>query len=510
MREKRKSVPSRTAAANPPAPTPEAPPSAWQLKFAALGRSRWVFVLLSILLLLPIYWQPRVEAGDLSSHIYNSWLAQLIESGKLQGLVIVSQTTNVLFDFLLNTLFRTVGPELAQRIAVSIAVLTLIWGAFAFVSTAAGRRAWNLLPCIAMLAYGWVFHMGFFDFYLSMGLCFWGLALTWELKPKLVAIAVPVFLLAYTAHALAFAWAIALAAFLWASTKLPERKRTLLTAVSIAMMLLVRVAVSSKLVTRWSPDQFALTTGADQLRVFDDKYYFLFIALLIVWGLFFIDLMRTRGAKAVGLSMPFQFFVLSAAGVFLLPGMVLIPGYRHALVYISERMSLGVGVCVCALLAGARPRAFSQYALAGVAAVFFAFLYRDERVLNILEQRMQNVVEKLPAGQRVVNGLVDDDSMRINTLAHMIDRVCIGRCYSYANYEPSTWQFRIHAVAPNPYVIDDYKDSFALQTGQYVVRDRDLPLYELVGDDAGHLGLISLPAGSRNGARAWKTLPDLL
>jgi hypothetical protein len=467
-------------------------------------------VLASILLLAPCYWQPLVEAGDLSSHIYNSWLAQLIETGRMQGLVIVSQTTNVLFDFILSGLFRAVGPELAQRLAVSLAVLTLIWGAFAFVSAAAGRRAWNLLPCIAMLGYGWVFHMGFFDFYLSMGLCFWGLAFTWGLKPKGVAIAVPIFLLAYSAHALAFAWALALAVFLWVATKLPERKRALLTAGAMGLMVLVRLAVSSKLATRWSPGQLALTTGADQLRVFDDKYYYLFIALLVVWGLFFIDLMRTRGARAVGLSMPFQFFVLSAAGVFLLPGMVLIPGYRHALVYISERMSLGVGMCVCALLAGARPRAFSQYALTGVTVVFFAFLYRDERILNTFEQRMQNVVEALPPMQRVVNGLVDDDSMRINTLAHMIDRVCLGRCYSYANYEPATWQFRIHAVAPNPYVIDNYKDSYALQMGQYVVQPRDLPLDEVTGDNAGRLGIIRLEAGSMNGARAWKILPDLL
>ena len=243
MAAKRKSPPSQAVAVDPPpAPTPE-----WQLKIAAFGRTPWAFVLASLILLLPCFWQPRVEAGDLSSHIYNSWLAQLIESGKLQGLVIVSQTTNVLFDFILSGLFKTFGPELAQRLAVSIAVLTLIWGAFAFVSAAAGRRAWNLLPCIAMLAYGWVFHMGFFDFYLSLGLCFWGLALTWDLRPKRFAVAVPVFVLAYTAHALAFAWAVALALFLWVATKLPERKRALLTASAIGLMLVLRLGISSQL-----------------------------------------------------------------------------------------------------------------------------------------------------------------------------------------------------------------------------------------------------------------------
>jgi hypothetical protein len=162
------------------------------------------------------------------------------------------------------------------------------------------------------------------------------------------------------------------------------------------------------------------------------------------------------------------------------------------------------------LLAGARPKAFSQYALAAVTLVFFGFLYRDERILNMFEQRMQNVVQALPPYQRVVSGIVDDDSMRINALTHMIDRVCIERCYSYANYEPATWQFRIHAVQPNPYVIDNYKDSFGLQTGQYVVQQRDLPLFEVVTDDSGRLGIVSLQPGSTNGVRPWKILPDLL
>ena len=86
-------------------------------------------------------------------------------------------------------LFGVFGAEWAQRIAVSIAVLTFVWGAFAFVSAVARGRAWHLLPCIAMLAYGWVFHMGFFNFYLSMGLCFWAMRLAWDLSPRRVSIA---------------------------------------------------------------------------------------------------------------------------------------------------------------------------------------------------------------------------------------------------------------------------------------------------------------------------------
>src|ERR1700721_606748 len=141
-------------AADAPAPA-SAPQPEWVAKLAALGQSPLGYILASILVLLPCCWQARIQAGDLSSHIYNSWLAQLTEAGKLPGLIVANQATNVLFDWILSGLFRAVGPDLAQRLAVSIAALTFVWGAFAFVSAASGRRPWNLLPCLAMLTYGW-------------------------------------------------------------------------------------------------------------------------------------------------------------------------------------------------------------------------------------------------------------------------------------------------------------------------------------------------------------------
>src|ERR1039457_1291581 len=158
--------------------TPAASPGRRGL--AALIGSKWVYALVSLLFLIPCYWQPRIQGGDLWSHIFNSWLSQLIESGRLQGLVMVQQTTNILFDLILSGLFKVVGPEAAQRIAVSLAVLTFVWGAFAFIGAVGGRRPWHLLPRIGMLAYGWVYHMGFFNFYLSLGLCFWGLSIVWD------------------------------------------------------------------------------------------------------------------------------------------------------------------------------------------------------------------------------------------------------------------------------------------------------------------------------------------
>ena len=75
-------------------------------------------------------------------------------------------------------------------------------------------------------------------------------------------------------------------------------------------------------------------------------------------------------------------------------------------------MSLGVGICVCALLGSGRPRVFERYALIAVAVVFFGFLYRDERILNAIQDRMQGAVAQAGPGERVVSG-VEDRYLRI-------------------------------------------------------------------------------------------------
>ena len=490
-------------------PVPPTVPPAKNGLGAALGRSRWLYVLVSLLLLAPCYWQPRVQAGDLASHIYNSWLAHLIESGHLQGLTIVGQSTNILFDLMLSGLFKLLGAEAAQRISVSLTVLIFIWGAFAFSAVVSGRRPWQMLPCIAMLAYGWVFHMGFFNFYLSLGLCFWALALLWKPSARRAGAAAPILILAYLAHALPVVWTAGLIGYLLLAGRLSPKSRVYAIAGFLTAMIVAHVVIGGTMVMRWSPQQITVSTGLDQVWVFDAKYYAVMVGLLLVWALMFLNLIRLSDARQVLSSMAFQFCAISAAGVFILPSTVLIPGFHHALVYIAERMSLGVGICVCAMLAASRPRRFVQYALVMVSVVFFGFLYRDERALNSFEDRMQDTVATLPPGQRVISA-IDDPTLRVNALAHIIDRVCIGRCYSYANYEPSTAQFRIRVDKENPFVAATYQDSWLLQVGAYVVKDRDLPLYQVDLDGGGRMVIKSLRAGAPSGSTSWKVLGDLL
>jgi len=145
---------------------------AQSLSFGALKFvvDRWLPVLaISAVLLLPCFWHKRIEAGDLASHTYNAWLAQLIARGNAPGLYLVRQWNNVLVDLALAKLVNAVGFVAAEKIVVPACVLIFFWGAFAFIAAATRRPPWFLVPAIAMIAYGWTFQMGFMNYYLSLG-----------------------------------------------------------------------------------------------------------------------------------------------------------------------------------------------------------------------------------------------------------------------------------------------------------------------------------------------------
>jgi hypothetical protein len=85
---------------------------------------------------------------------------------------------------------------------------------------------------------------------------------------------------------------------------------------------------------------------------------------------------------------------------------------------------------------------------------------------------------------------------------HLVDRACMGHCFSYANYEPSTGQFRLRATLRNGVVVSSNSDSKALQRGDYLVRVSDLPLYQIYscGQDTTDLCVRSVNAGEMNGS----------
>ena len=465
-----------------------------------LARPAVARMAVSILVLIPCFWQSRIQAGDLSSHLYNAWLAQLVERGQAPGLSVVKQSNNILFDLMLSGLFRAFGPGPAQRIAVSLAVLIFFWGAFAYVRSCSVQRPkapWQLAPCLAMLAYGWVFHMGLFNFYISLGLCFGALALGSRRNRWGFAAALPLLGIAYVAHALPVGWAAGALIYYWIARSIAPRRRMMLLAAALAALVALAVILCARYRGEWAAGQFSALSGAEQTWVFGVHYIPLTVALLGIWTLWFQRMLDRRGTARTVLDIRFQLCLLSAASVVIIPDSVLLPGMHHTLNVMAERMSLATAVMFCGAAASLRPRRGEMAALTAVVVVFFGFIYADERALNRLETEMAGLVTQIPRAQRVVSTLAEPNS-RVNSLAHLIDRVCIGRCFSYANYEPSTAQFRVRADRENSIVVSQYGQSWGIQAGGYIVEPGDLPLYNIdLCSTAGRtLCITPLPAGA--------------
>src|SRR3984885_3221639 len=135
--------------------------SAFAISALFVRRNYFKILAISALVLIPCFWHRRIAAGDLASHMYNAWLAQLIERGQVTGLVLDTRWNNVLFDLLVSGLGKLFSLQVTEKIAVSVCVLTFFWGAFALVSAASKRVPWSLVPLFAMVAYGYTFYMGF-------------------------------------------------------------------------------------------------------------------------------------------------------------------------------------------------------------------------------------------------------------------------------------------------------------------------------------------------------------
>jgi hypothetical protein len=229
--------------------------------------------------------------------------------------------------------------------------------------------------------------------------------------------------------------------------------------------------------SRWSLSQAAWITGADQVFVFGKDFIIIAVLLLVAW-LMLVMRMGDIELRSIFLGLPGQLTALSAIGLALVPGAIMLPGWNAALVYIPERMSLGVAILFCAVLASATPTWVERASIVVLAAAFFGLLYQKTSRLNRLEDEVQVLVNQMPPMQRVIVPLIDKNS-RVPWLAHLADRACIGHCYSYANYEPSTDLFRVRVLRRNPFVAATYAESYQMQIGEYRPTAADPPIYRI-------------------------------
>jgi len=166
---------------------------------------------------------------------------------------------------------------------------------------------------------------------------------------------------------------------------------------------------------------------------------------------------------------------------------------------LTERLTSISAALACCVLGAMRPSRWHLVASAALAAVFFSFVYQDTAAANKMEEQIVELVSELPPNQRVMATILPPPDSRL-LLQHIVDRACIGRCFSYGNYEPSTALFRVRALPGNPYVLTDYDLTIDMEDGGYTVKPADLPVYQIYqcSDDGRKLCITPLQAGEDN------------
>ena len=470
---------------------------------------------ISVALIAPCWWHRHIEAGDLASHVYNAWLAQLIAKGQAPGLYVAPQWNNVLVDWMLQPATKLFGFSGGEKIIVSLCVLVFFWGVFVLVSAASERAPWVLTPCIAMLAYGYVFNMGFLNYYLSIGLAAWSLPLLW--KGKRIGRGVGVALVPFVllAHPLGMLWLAGTAVYFFVWTKLPSWWKLAAPGGAVAVLLAVHGYIKGKpgLAADWERPAFFLLNGADQLILYSQRYSAVAATAVLVGVVCMaVEGLARRRERSFweSLSLPFGLYVIAVIATASLP-QNLHPSTTGGVVgLLVSRLTVITAIFGLCVLNYARPRRIEFGAFAGCALAFFALLYGDTGVLNRMEANVEGMVRGLPFGRRVLETIWAPPGSNISFVGHLADRACIEHCFSFGNYEPSTGQFRVRARAGNQVVTASYDDSGEMQSGEYEVQDEDLPMneiYQCDPKDLTKLCMRDLAAGELNGRMGYKP-PD--
>jgi hypothetical protein len=465
-------------------------------------------LLLCIALLLPCVWHPRIEAGDLASHVYNVWLAQLIEKGQAPGLYLSNQWNNILFDVALSHAAKLVGFPMAQRFVVSLCVLIFFWGVFALVAAITVHPPWFLTPCIAMLAYGYSFNMGFMNYYLSLGLACFGLAILWRARGIDWFVGALVGMVALLAHPIGFLWLMGTLAYIKLRERLPGWWKLALPLGAAGGFLGIywfMARHAAKFLVDWDRGAFYFYNGADQLALYGKRYVWLAGAAFLV-GLSCVALdayaRRSDPSSWKPFELPFEVYLVAFCATSLLPENLRLSLYSGWIGLLGSRLTTISAIFGLCFLGFLRPRRWHALGFTACAMVFFGFLYQDTKWLNRLEANAEQMVRDLQPGTRVIATIWAPLRSRVSFIGHVVDRACIGHCFSYANYEPASGEFRVRVRKGSPVVTSSTDDAEDMESGEYEVGDDDLPLKQIYQCDASDLMKLcirDLESGEKNG-----------
>ena len=274
---------------------------------------------------------------------------------------------------------------------------------------------------------------------------------------------------------------VAASAYILAAERIPARYHFALVALAITALGVAHWHFWHTNVIEEQRRAAYYFSGTDQFLLFGARYWI----PQVLFGLFAVaamgfDLLSRHRNKAgfAGYGIPFQFYAILIFAAMLLPEGIRFPNQPVALAILTERLSTVTAVVLCCLLGAMVPRKWHLIVFTATAAVFFAFLYQDTGKMDRLEGQLEKLVRTIPASQRVLGTIQPFPGSRI-LIQHMLDRACIGYCFSYGNYEAASQQFRVRASDGNRYLMSYFGDTSDMEDGAYEVKPEDLPAWQV-------------------------------
>jgi len=363
-----------------------------------------------------------------------------------------------------------------------------------------------------MLAYSYSFSMGFLNYYLSLGLACFGLAILWRGR-GLAWVGAAIFAaLALLAHPMGFLWLAGTVAYLRVRDTLPRGwKLALPLGATLAFYAVSWYAAHRPaLLADWDRGPFYLYNGADQLALYGQRYVALAVAAFlfgVICVLFEILGRRGEGFSWKRFELPFELYAVTFCATALLPENLRPLVYGGWIGLLGSRLttiSAILGLCILGML---RSRRWHFAGFGACSLVFFVFLYQDTGWVNRLEANAEKLLRNLAPGTRIIATVWAPPDSRIEFVAHSVERACIGHCFSYANYEPASGEFRVRVRKGSPVATASSDDAEDMTSGEYEVDDSDLPLkqiYQCDASDLTELCIRDLVAGETNGRVGYK------
>ena len=288
------------------------------------------------------------------------------------------------------------------------------------------------------------------------------------------------------AHPIGFFWALATLGYVAIRRVLPGWWKAVLPAAAATVFAGIRWYLHRRtdLTVDWQSGlPFWQSNGSDQLMVYGDRYATLAWMLVVFGMICFVaeGISRSRDpAWWKALVLPAELYFVAMFATATLPENLRVSLYAAWIGLLVSRLTTISAIFGFCVLGCVRPRTWRLAGFAALAAAYFLYLYQDTKTLNRLEANTEKLVWSVPKGTRIVPTIVADPDWRAEFVAHVADRACVGRCFVYSNYEPSSGQFRVRVARSGSWIVTESADDAEdMQGGGYEIQQSDLPLKQL-------------------------------